>query len=184
MSGADYPGAVWTPGPNFDSGRGGLQPRYIVLHGTASPQQDIDWWAAQASRRGGVHYMIGKQPFVIAGYRTQVIQFVRETDTAWGNGITDPGHVPWVGSVDPNQITISVELVKFSAINLDILTALQALASYQLIAYLCAKWSIPARLADESGGIMTHYQISPIRRWFCPGPYPWDGLFTYLQTGA
>lgn len=179
-----YGKSVWTPGPNFDSGRKGFRPTHIVIHGTASPNQDIDWWAARASTRGGVHYMVGRQPYTINGILTQVIQFVREEDTAWGNGIVDDGCVPWVTGANPNLYTISIEHVKFDPLNMDMCTAMEDTASFNLIRYLCLKWNIPMRLADAHGGIMTHAQIGPDRRWFCPGPYRWDRLFAYLQTGA
>jgi N-acetyl-anhydromuramyl-L-alanine amidase AmpD len=35
--------------------------------------------------------------------------------------------------------------------------------------------------ADAIGGITGHSSIDPVSRSHCPGPYPWDELFTYLN---
>ncbi|MBO0791094.1 MAG: hypothetical protein J2P36_09105, partial [Ktedonobacteraceae bacterium] len=50
--------------------------------------------------------------------------------------------------------------------------------------HICARWGIPARKADAHGGITGHYSIDPVNRARCPGPYPWDELFAFLQDGG
>lgn len=184
---ADYSAAVFVGGPNFDAGRGGHIPKYICIHGTASPSQDIDWWAARASTRGGVHYMVGRAFYKILGIDTQVIQMVREADSAWGNGFPSMAHppagcVPFFSGVDPNQETISIEHVKFNTDNSDSLTQAQTQATILLCEYLCTKYSIPRRWADASGGFLMHAQIDPVSRSFCPGPFPWGQLFSALSV--
>jgi hypothetical protein len=175
---AEYPGAAWMPHRHFWEGRSGHHIRYVIVHGTASPDMAtaaaIAHYFQTTTRETGTHYVVGKDG--------AVVQMVREADSAWGNGIVTAGHDPWWGTRgNPNLETVSVEHVKIGAHNEDAITPAQAAASFRLVAYLCAKYAIPARRADAAGGITGHYSIDPVNRKFCPGPYPWDGLFSYLE---
>lgn len=175
---AEYPAARWLPHHHFWAGRAGHRIRYVVVHGTASPGQTtaeaIAHYFQTTTRETGTHYVVGKDG--------AVVQMVREEDSAWGNGIVTAGHDPWWGTRgNPNFETISIEHVKAGAHNEDAITAQQAAASFRLIAYLCAKYAIARRRADAEGGITGHYSIDPVNRAFCPGPYPWDELFSYLK---
>jgi hypothetical protein len=40
------------------------------------------------------------------------------------------------------------------------------------------------RWADASGGITGHYSLDPVNRGRCPGPYPFDELFAFLNQSA
>jgi hypothetical protein len=181
----DYPKAVWTPGPNFDSGRDGTSIDTICIHGSASPNQDINWWADRASTRGGVQYMVGRQPYMISGTRTQIIQMVRESDTSWGNGAIDKGCMPQYKNPNPNKRSISIEFIKFMADNSDRITASQQQTGFDLILSLCKKYRIPAHFPGADGaGITMHMLIHPIGRDFCPGPFPFGELFTYLHRNG
>lgn len=176
---ADYRPALWVPGPMFgfprqgDHGRMGHTPRYVIIHGTGWPWT-LDQYIAEGRRTGGVHYMVGRDG--------RVVQFVQEADASWGNGKVEPGHDPWwTPALNPNLITFSVEHEKYSKTNTDMITPAQAAASFALVEHLCAKWNIPRRRADASGGITGHYSMEPVTRSFCPGPYPWAALFAYLN---
>lgn len=177
----DYAPALWVPGPDFGfpqgvHGRLRHAPRYIIIHGTGWPYT-LDQYIAEGPTRGGVHYMVGRDG--------RVVQFVREADASWGNGKVEPGHDPWwTPALNPNLITFSIEHVKFSKTNADEITEAQAAASFALVGHLCAKYDIPRRWADASGGITGHYSMEPITRSFCPGPYPWAELFAYLNPTA
>jgi N-acetyl-anhydromuramyl-L-alanine amidase AmpD len=192
---AEFPGALWIPGPNFGyprgaHGRRGFPIRYVILHGTGWPET-LDQYIAEGPKRGGVHYMIGKDG--------QVVQFVREADASWGNGkvepgadafwrawqTTDPAAMTIPGVINPNLTTISVEHEKHAKDNGDTLTDAQRAASFQLVEYLVRKYGIPRKRADGTdGGITGHSSMEPVTRSFCPGPYPWDELFAYLATHA
>lgn len=120
------------------------------------------------------HYIIGRDG--------AIVQCVRESDTAWGNGVLSAGHAPWwPASVNPNQLTFSIEHVKPHSDNSDLLTPAQSAASFALVRHLCARWHIPARPADAQGGITGHFSIDPVNRARCPGAYPWDDLWTHLK---
>jgi hypothetical protein len=112
----------------------------------------------------------------------KVYQLVDENCAAWANGIITDGHDSWWSNdVNPNLETISIEHEKPDTTNTVPLTAAQTLASFQLISWLCSRWKIPARKADATGGITGHFSIDPVDRSHCPGTYPWNDLFSYLQ---
>jgi hypothetical protein len=174
-----YPSAIWSPSPNFWPGRGGRNPQYIIVHGTAggANASSVGWLDDTASKVSA-HYVITQ-----AG---QVYQLVDDINSAWANGIITAGHDAWWSTdVNPNLITLSIEHEKPDQYNNTGLTAAQALASFQLISWLCQRWNIPARPADSSGGVTGHYSIDPVDRSHCPGVYPWSGLWQYLaQTNG
>ncbi len=171
--------SIWIPNKNYFPGRNGYTPRYIILHGTAgrtSAEEVARFF--QKTEQGddpvSTHYIIG-----LTG---EVVQCVHEQDSAWGNGGFTEGHDSWWSrSINPNYLTISIEHVKPSTDNSDVLTELQKEASFRLIKSISARYAIPGRWADAMGGITGHYSMDPLYRSFCPGPYPWDELFAYLS---
>jgi N-acetyl-anhydromuramyl-L-alanine amidase AmpD len=189
---SDYGPALWIPSPFYWSGRAGHQPQWIIVHGTAggSSAQGVAEWFQNPQSQASTHYVIGQDG--------TVVQCVAEGDSAWGNGIVqdgagcdpayaagipsgDAGHGAWWDNgPNPNYLTISIEHVKASIDNSDQLTSAQQEASFALIADLCDRWNIPRRWADAGGGITGHFSIESTDRSECPGPYPWDALFSSL----
>ena len=170
----DETGALWIPSPNYFPSRAGQRPRWIILHGTAGfpSAEAVGVYFQQADV--ATHYIIGRDG--------TVVQTVREYDGAWGNGGISAGHDAWWGpAVNPNNVTISIEHVKPSRDNSDELTEVQMYASFLLVEHICRRHAIPRRYADEQGGITGHFSMDPVNRGFCPGPYPWEGLFAYLR---
>ena len=175
----DEPGALWLPNNNYFPARNGYTPRYVILHGTAGYTR-AEAVAAffKATEEGNdpvsTHYIIG-----LSG---ELVQCIDEQDGAFGNGGVTEGHDPWWSrSLNPNYITISIEHVKPARDNSDELTELQKLASFELVQRICKRHGIPRHRADSAGGITGHYSMDPVQRSFCPGPYPWDELFAFLQ---
>jgi N-acetyl-anhydromuramyl-L-alanine amidase AmpD len=173
------PGAIVIANSNYFPNREGHAPRYIILHGTAGGTSATAIAQFFQSTQGGAnavssHYVIGRDG--------TVVQCIDENNGAWANGVITAGHDPWWdGSVNPNNITISIEHCKPSIDNSDQLTDAQKQASFQLIQHLCQRHNIPMRAADASGGITGHFSIDPVNRSRCPGPYPWDELYNFLQ---
>lgn len=176
---------------NAFPGREGHKPIAIILHGTASngATTAIDIANFFASTQGtanpvSAHYIIDKDGTVV---RCNSL-----ADGAYGNGILEQGYDPlWDtllnvqpdGShINPNNVTISIEHVKFANDNSDTITEPQKAASFHLIDALCAIYDIPRQMIGPSGGITGHYSISPVSRARCPGPYPFDELIQYLNT--
>jgi N-acetyl-anhydromuramyl-L-alanine amidase AmpD len=176
----DEAGVTWIPNQNFFLDRNGLQPHYVILHGTAGGTSAVgiaNYFVSTQDTANPVtsHYIIGT-----AG---EVVQTVSEKDGAWGNGVLSTGHAAfWNESINPNNITISIEHCKPSLDNSDTLTAKQQAASFKLVYDICQRWQIPMHDADASGGITGHFSIDPINRSNCPGPYPWDALWAYLNS--
>ncbi len=170
--------ARWIPNNNYFPARNSYHPRYIIIHGTAgftSAEEVANFFKATETSENPVstHYIIG--------LRGELVQCIDEADGAYANGGVTRGHDPWWSrSLNPNLLTISIEHVKLSRDNSDELTALQKQASFALVQRICNRHNIPKRRADATGGITGHYSMDPVHRSFCPGPYPWDELFTSL----
>jgi N-acetyl-anhydromuramyl-L-alanine amidase AmpD len=174
---ADYGEAQWLPTTHFWEGRGGHQPRWLVLHATAggSSAAAIAQWFQVDEPPTSAHYIVGR-----AG---EIVQCVREADSAWANGVVSAGHDPWWSpALNPNWVTLSIEHVKPDHDNASPLTPAQQAASFRLIAALCDKYAIPKRPADATGGIAAHASIDPVNRAHCPGNYPWAALWSFLQA--
>jgi N-acetyl-anhydromuramyl-L-alanine amidase AmpD len=185
----DYANAIWIPNSNAFIGQN--HPRYIVLHGTGggiSAQAIADYFASTQGTTNPVssHYIVGQDG--------TVVQCVSEVDGAWANGyISGPAGTSgngygngfhdtwWDSGINPNNLCISIEHVKSATDNSSQLSDVQKLASFKLIKDICTRYNIPTRKADAHGGITGHYSIDPVNRQFCPGPYPWDELFAFLQ---
>lgn len=177
--------------PNCWPTRSGHVPKWIIVHGTAgfeTAQEVATYFASTmitTDQRVSAHYVVGQDG--------TIIQCVQESAAAWANGgVTGPSGVSgdgihhdswWDNESNPNLVTISIEHVKPSTDNSDQLTQAQQAASFALITGICARWNIPRRFADASGGITGHYSMDPVNKSRCPGPYPWAALWAYLQQG-
>jgi N-acetyl-anhydromuramyl-L-alanine amidase AmpD len=175
----DEPGVTVIANNNYFAGRNGLRPHYIILHGTAggtSAESIARYFASTQNTDNPVssHYVIGTNG--------EVVQCVSESDGAWANGALTSGHAPfWNESINPNLTTISIEHCKPSLDNSDTLTQAQRAASFKLVRDICQRWQIPAQNADARGGITGHSSLDPVNRSHCPGPYPWDDLWSFLK---
>ncbi len=175
----DYSPALWMPTSHYWNGYGGYGPRWIILHGTAggSSAQNIAQFFQNNNPPTSTHYVVGQDG--------TVVQCVLESNAAWGNGILSAGHDPWWSdSINPNLQTISIEHVKPAIDNSTLITSAQQAASFALVEHLCKTHNIAARAADSNGGITGHFSIDPVNRARCPGPYPWDALWSYLGGGG
>lgn len=188
MATTDEEGVIWTPSPFHWTGREGYSPKWLIIHSTAggASAEAIAAWFQNPDAQAAANYVIGRDG--------TVIQCVRESDAPWANGIiSGPSGVSgdgvhhdswWDSGINPNLLTISIEHVKPSSDNSDALTEPQRASSFALIKHICQRNSIPMRQANASGGITGHYSMDPVNRSRCPGPYPWDQLWIYLQGGT
>lgn len=173
----EFPGASVIPTDHFWSGRKSHPVKWVVVHGTAGSTRaaDVATYFQTNSPPTSTHYIVGLDG--------EVVQCVKESDTAWGNGIVTKGADPWWNPNDnPNYSTISIEHVKPNTDNSNWLTEPQRAASFKLIAYLVRKYNIAPQASSPDGGIAAHNQIDPVDKIRCPGGYPWGDLFTYLQA--
>lgn len=164
---------------NKSMDRQGYAIKYIVLHGTAggTSAQNIGAYFRNSAVDASAHFIIGQDGTVVQG--------VPVTLASWANGVLTAGHASYLSeNINPNLYSVSIEHVKPSTDNSDQLTAIQAQKSFELIQCLCDTYNIPKHAGDASGGIISHADVDPINRARCPGPYDWNGLWQYLQSGG
>jgi N-acetylmuramoyl-L-alanine amidase len=70
------------PSPNFVVGRGSQKPEIIVIHIMAGTLIGTDSHFSSPFSQVSTHYGIG--------FNGEVHQYVKEEDTAWGNGLRVP----------------------------------------------------------------------------------------------
>lgn len=169
---ADYAGALWSPSNNFFPNTG--KKSFVILHSTAGGSSAESIAAYFRSTEGtnnpvSSHYVVGQDG--------HVLQVVAEKDGAFGNGVVNNPN--WSGN--PNDYTISIEHVKSTSDNSEPLTPAQQAASFALIKDICQRNGIGMHDADDITGITGHFAIDPVNRARCPGNFPWQELWNYLQ---
>lgn len=162
---------------NKSMDRQGYRPTHIVLHGTAggTNSEAIANYFKTSDVDASAHIIIGTDGEITQGISMDV--------ASWANGVIDQPTMPWPASVNPNLYTISIEHCKPSTDNSDQLTEPQKQASFQVIQTICDYYHIAKMRGNVNGGIVSHADFDMVNRSRCPGPYPWDELITYLQTG-
>lgn len=145
----------------------------IVIHKTAGMHsaQDVAAMFATTPERTSVHFIVGLDGVVV--------QCVALKDGAGGNCCVESGYDPlWDQFVKQglnlNFVTISIEHVDPALDNSTPITKAQKDASFQLVQWLCHRYSLPA------SKIMTHASIAPHNRARCPGNYPMDELRAFI----
>jgi N-acetylmuramoyl-L-alanine amidase len=168
----DIPGATWVGSPNFWQGRNGYPTLAIVCHIAQGSIEALDATFQDPQTAVSTHFGVGS-----AG---ELHQYVHLADSAWGNGIVEPGNTmpsDFPPGVDPNWFTWSIEHAGFSGVPL---TEVQYQTSLGLISQLVAL----AGFVPDADHVIGHYRISPVTRAYCPGPaFPWDRLLSDLQGG-
>jgi N-acetyl-anhydromuramyl-L-alanine amidase AmpD len=167
------------------SSRNGRAIKFVVQHGTAGGSSAEDIGNFYRSTIGGnnpvsTHFIVGKDG--------HIVQCVPLTLAAWANGVLETGHAAFISDAfNPNEDTASIEYVKNQLDangvpdNSDELTDAQKLAGFRLNKCICETYNIPKRAGDANGGIIAHHDIDPVNRSRCPGSFPWDELFSYLN---
>lgn len=152
---------------------------WLVLHKTAGfhTAQEVAQFFATDPNMASVHYVVGRDGIIV--------QCVSEADGAGGNCCLETGHAPYLPlGVNLNVKTVSIEHVDPATDNSTPLTDAQKAASFRLVRDICLRHNIPMRRGDKDGGIIGHCDIAPLSRARCPGNYPMDELFSFLQNGG
>lgn len=144
------------PCSNFNPDSG--DKTYIVIHGTAGGSSASGIGQFFIASEGGsnpvaAHYIIDQQGLIV--------QCVQEQNGAWANG-----------SPEWNNKAISIEHVKASTDNSDVLTSIQRETSFLLVKDIISRHAIPA------ANILPH---SAVFNTACPGPYPFAELSAFLE---
>jgi N-acetyl-anhydromuramyl-L-alanine amidase AmpD len=176
---------------NKSMDRQGYSIKYIILHGTAggTSAQAVANYFATGAEQASAHFVIGVDGTIAQGIPCSL--------ASWANGPIDGTPADnlgfrtesdgvhrdswWSQDINPNWITVSIEHCKPSTDNSDQLSPAQQAASFALVQCICDTYGVPKRFADAQGGITGHFSMSAMNRQRCPGPYPWDELFNYLQ---
>jgi len=170
--------------------REGYGIKYIILHGTAggSSAANIGNYFATSDVQASAHIIIDQEGNIVQGIPLSL--------AAWGNGVITgkPATLPfrtagdgvnrdywWNANINPNWVTVSIEHVKPSTDNSDQITPAQQAASFAVIKAVCDTYGVPKRFADANGGVTGHFSMDTVNRSRCPGPYPWQELFDYLN---
>ncbi len=130
--------------PNFNARPHG-EISAIVMHATANDNlQRVIEWFNNPDAQVSAHYTIGKDG--------TIVQHVRDEHRAWHAGRSE-----WKGRADLNSWAIGVEMVNWNN-GEDPFPEAQYQAGFNLVSYLCEKYSIDPDL------IVAHYDVSPHRK--------------------
>jgi N-acetyl-anhydromuramyl-L-alanine amidase AmpD len=169
------------------SSRNGRKIKFVVQHGTAGGSSAENIGNFYRGTIGGnnpvsTHFVIGKDG--------HIVQCVSMLQSAWANGIIGTGHASFIpDGINPNEYTASIEYVKNQVDargipdNSDQLTEAQKFAGFKLNKCICETYGVPKRAGDINGGIIGHKDINPVDRSRCPGAFPWQECFDYLNGG-
>jgi len=177
----DYPGAIpmFVPADNVFPGYWGHIPIFVVIHKTAGfhTAQEVASFFQTAPDKRSAHFIVGMDG--------TIVQTVSLDAGAGANCCLEAGHAAFLPQgMNLNLLTISIEHVDPALDNSTPLTDAQKKASFALVKSICERHNIPMRKGDANGGIIGHCDIAPVNRARCPGNYPWDELFAYLNSGG
>lgn len=164
----------WAGTPNFREGRGGRKPLAIVDHITAGQYPGTLTWMQNPRAQASAHYLVTR--------RGEILQLVKDEDTAWANGIANKPSWKLYDSSNPNRYTLSIEHEGYREFGGDgNLSEEQYAATLWLHRHLLQKWQI----SIDEDHIIGHYRIDSVNRPNCPGPkFPWERLFQDLRSGG
>jgi hypothetical protein len=151
----DYGPALWTPSPNFATGRT-VPIDTVVIHDTEGSYTGAINWFLNPDSSVSAHY-------VIRSSDGQITQMVRNQDTAW--------HVRCY-----NSRSIGIEHEGFAATGYQWYTDAMYKSSAALTRFLCNLYGIPKEHTTVAPGIVGHADVSlstGCTTHTDPGPY-WD----------
>lgn len=140
--------------PNYWEGRDGHSPIALVIHTMAGTLAGSDAWLTNPESAVSAHFGIG-----LGG---QVHRYVHPTDTAWSNGLLEPGN-RWPGpsGINPNRLTLSIETEDRGNPHQPV-TEAQYAATLGIGRYLKS-------LYPSLRYLLRHADITPRSRAGCPG---------------
>lgn len=156
---------------NFQRGRKGpFLVDTIVIHVTEGDARSVRAWFHDPASEVSAHYMVQKNG--------DVVHFVHEYDTAWGNGRVDHPTAQVVlerAGSNPNWWTISIE---HEGSGKEELTPIQRAASLALIQDIRSRHP---RILFDRKHILGHHEIYSLKP--CPGAISVDRLVKELNGG-
>lgn len=173
----DRPPSKWIGALHYSAGRRGQKVQAIVNHIAQGSLAGCDSWFNNHASGVSAHYCVGKNG--------EIHQYVRDEDTAYGNGVVKRPDlsIPWLADavrqgINPNLLTISIEHEGFSG---DEMPEEQYQASLALNRALLAENGLEAN--DHT--LIGHHKINSVDKLNCPGTgFPWARLFADLAETA
>ncbi|HEX8320892.1 N-acetylmuramoyl-L-alanine amidase [Longimicrobium sp.] len=168
----EYGPAIWTPSPNYTSGRSGYSTALVVIHTCAGNYSGCWSWLTSTQSGVSAHYVVGQTD--VGGGVAEVRQLVDEDNTAWHVGKywqgypTNPrsvgiehggfsygsnGYGPWPAVQYNTSVTLTCDIVKSRAI------------------------------IRDRDHIIGHYQPDPVNRAHDPGQgFPWADYMSRINS--
>ncbi len=140
--------------PNFWQGRRYGPPIAVVIHTMDGSIQGADAWFATPASQVSAHYGVGLDG--------EFHRYVRREDTAWANGLLEPGN-SWPGplGINPNWLTVSIETEDMGESDRPVSNA-----QYDMVRTLVRTMS---SFYPSIAWLIGHDTISPQTRPNCPG---------------
>ena len=148
------PEIEWIGSPNYWPGHGGFAIRAIVLHTMAGALTSCDSWFKNTSAQVSAHFGIG--------LNGEIHQYVTLSDSAWANGILEPGNTWPLASGSPNYQTVSIETEDRGS-GTTLVTDEQYEATLKVV-------NLAIQTFPTIQWLLRHTDISPRSRPSCCGP--------------
>lgn len=170
---------------NFDVGRGGRKPLFIVIHVVGLPGITAEAALGKASQKGLGHFSNPNSEvsshYVVKKDGT-IWRFLKETDTAWANGqigknfpTANIAAMYYKLGISLNQVSISIE--NEGSEYADIPEA-QYKANAELVRDICKRWQIPLDRLHVIG----HREIKDTK--VCPGKISVDKIVSLALASS
>jgi hypothetical protein len=168
----EYGPAIWTPSPNYASGRSGYATALVVIHTCAGNYSGCWSWLTNSSSGVSAHYVVGQTD--IGGGVTEVRQLVDEDNTAWHVGKYWQGY-----PTNPRSIGIEHGGFSYGSNGYGPWPAVQYNTSVKLTCDIVKSRSI----IRDRDHIIGHYQPDPVNRAHDPGQgFPWADYMSQINT--
>lgn len=157
--------------------RGGIIASHLVVHGTAGGTNGGDTMAYMGNNGVSTHFAISVDGTIYQG--------IPCSRAAWANAPLKSPTLNFArADLNPNLWTISIEFCKADPTNQVNITPAQQQAGFALIVAVCDHYNIPKRQGDGNGGIIRHADINSVDRAMCPGTFPFDELWAFLEGAS
>jgi N-acetyl-anhydromuramyl-L-alanine amidase AmpD len=169
---AEYGPAIWTPSPNYSSGRSGYTTALVVIHTCAGNYSGCWSWLTNSTSGVSAHYVVGQTD--IGGGVTEVRQLVDEDNTAWHVGKSWQGY-----PTNPRSVGIEHGGFSYGSNGYGPWPAVQYNTSVKLTCDIVVSRSI----IRDRDHIIGHYQPDPVNRAHDPGQgFPWADYMSKINT--
>jgi N-acetyl-anhydromuramyl-L-alanine amidase AmpD len=168
----EYGPAIWTPSPNYTSGRSGYSTALVVIHTCAGNYSGCWSWLTNTSSGVSAHYVVGQTD--IGGGVAEVRQLVDEDNTAWHVGKSWQGY-----PTNPRSIGIEHGGFSYGSNGYGPWPAVQ----YNTSATLTCDIVKSRGIIRDRDHIIGHYQPDPVNRAHDPGQgFPWADYMSRINS--